>query len=129
MCGAEIDFDLIHTGPAREFHVRSAGAGFFLGGWHASILYLCTFFSHAHTVPNSSPHWLPEGRYGWVMGGKAMSERMARSDQTGQKPRCIRRARKNGTAHVLGVHQSRRALSEEMDGRCLFVSTSDLSIA
>ena len=55
-----------------------------------------------------------------MMGGKAVPERMACSDQTGQKPRCIRRARKKNTAHVLGIHHYRRALTEQMDdGACL----------
>ena len=60
-------------------------------------------FSHAHSGA-SSRYW------------RAVSERMAQTDQTGQKPRCVRRARKNVIAHVLVGNQERTALTEQMDG-------------
>ena len=47
--------------------------------------------------------------------GEAVPERMALSDQTGQKPRCIRRARKMFPAHVLEEHHYRTALTKQME--------------
>jgi hypothetical protein len=118
VCGAEID--------CREFscEIRQREAGFFSGGVARIYLYLWMFFLTRNILcpPTVALTGLsPEGRNDGAVGGKAVPERMALSDQTGQKPRCVRRARKKLLAHVLGVHLYRTALTERMDERCLFV--------
>jgi len=63
-----------------------------------------------------------------MMGGEAVPDRMAWSDQTGQKPRCIRGARKVLLHTYFGGTNTES--TDRGDGqRCLFVSASDLSIA
>lgn len=58
--------------------MRSAGAGFLLGGWwHASILYLCMFFlTRTYCAPNSSPHWASQraGMMGDGWEGRAQAD-------------------------------------------------------
>jgi hypothetical protein len=91
-CGAEIGFDY---SPSREFHVRSARAV----GVARIYLYLWTFFLTRTYSAQQFASLAPEGRNdGWEGGVRADGL----SDQTGQKPRCIRRARKKILHTYLG---------------------------
>ena len=81
--------------------------------WHESICICLCFLTRTQS---SSCYWgaVPEG--------------MAQSDQTGQKPRCVRRARKMFCTRTCGKPGEDRP--DRADGRrCLCVGASDLSIA
>jgi hypothetical protein len=61
VCGAEIDFD-----SPQSRKIRRSGLG--------SLSVDVFFFSHAHTVHNSSPHWLQRAGMkgdGWEGGARA----------------------------------------------------------